>query len=82
MPIRSVNLTETEGRALRELSLRFPASELACKAAVSAAKGRCARLAGGVGKHEIAVLCKGANRIEVLHRDEYLRDSHKNLWDF
>jgi len=82
MPIRSVNLTEGEARALRELPNRFPASDLARAAAVNAAKSRCARLAGLSGKQEVAVLCRGTNRIDVLNRDEYLRDSPKNLWDF
>jgi len=82
MPIRSVNITEVEARALRELSNRFQVSDLACKAARNAVSSRCARLAGGIGKHEVAVLCKGTNRIDVLNHDEYFRDCHKNLWDF
>ena len=82
MPIRSVNLTEAEARALRELSNRFPSSDSARQVAVNAVKCRCARLAGAVGKYEVAVLCKGTNRIDVLHHDEYFQDSHKNLWDF
>jgi hypothetical protein len=81
MPIRSVNLTEVEASALRELSNRFPPSDLARKVAVNAVKNRCARLANAIGKHEVAVLCKGANRIDVLNHDEYFRDRHKNLWD-
>jgi len=82
MPIRSINLTEGEARALRELPNRFPASDLACQVAVNAVRSRCARLAGLIGNQEVAVLCKGTNRIDVLNRDEYFRDSHKNLWDF
>jgi len=82
MPIRSVNLTEAEARALRELSRRFPVFALARKAAVNAAKSRCARLADTIGKNEVAVLCKGTNRIDVINKAEYLKDSHKNLWDF
>jgi hypothetical protein len=81
MPIRSVNLTAAEATALRELSNRFPASELSYKAAMNAVKSRCARLAGATGKNEMAVLCKGFNRIDVINPDEYFRDSHKNLWD-
>lgn len=38
MPIRSVNLTAAEAAALRELSNRFPASDLARKAAMNAVK--------------------------------------------
>ena len=82
MPIRSVNITEVEAGALRELSNRFPASDLASKAARNAAKSRCARLAGGIGKDEVAVLRRGTNRIDVLNYDEYFRDSHRSLWDF
>jgi len=82
MPVRSVNITEVEAGALRELSNRFPASDLARKAAMNAVKTRCARLAGVTGKNEVAVLCKSSNRIEVLDRDEYFRESHKDLWDF
>jgi len=82
MPIRSVNLPEVEAMALREAIERFPPSDLAREVAVNAVKSRCARLAGGIGKDEVAVLCKGTNRIDVLNRDEYFRDSHKNLWDF
>jgi len=81
MPIRSVNLTEVEARALRELLNRFPASELTRQAALNAVKTRCARLAGPMGRNEVAVLRKESNRIDVMHRDEYLRDHHKNLWD-
>ena len=81
MPIRSVNLTAAEAAALRELSNRFPAPDLARKAAMSAVKSRCARLADAIGKNEVAVLCKGSNRIDVLDHDEYFRDAHKNLWD-
>jgi len=81
MPIRSVNLTAAEAAALRELSNRFPASGLTRRAAVNAVKSRCARLAGVLGKNEVAVLRKGSNRIDVLSHDEYFRDSHKNLWD-
>jgi len=81
MPIRSVNLSEAEAAALRELSKRFPASDLARKAAMNAVKTRCARLAGVTGKNEVAVLCKGSNRIEVLNHEEYFRDSYKDLWD-
>jgi hypothetical protein len=54
---------------------------LASKAAANAVKNRCARLADALGKHEVAVLCKGTNRIDVLSHDEYLRDCHRNLWD-
>jgi len=82
MPIRSVNLSAAEATALRELSKRFPVSDLARKAAMNAVKTRCARLAGVTGKNEVAVLCKSSNRIEVLDRDEYFRESHKDLWDF
>jgi hypothetical protein len=82
MPIRSVNLSAAEAAALRELSKRFPASELARNAAMNAVKSRCTRLAGVTGKNEVAVLCKGSNRIEVLDRDEYFRESLKDLWDF
>ena len=81
MPIRSVNLSAAEATALRELYNRFPASDLARKAAMNAVKSRCARLAGVTSKNEVAVLCKGSNRIEVLNRDEYFRDSYKDLWD-
>lgn len=81
MPVRSVNLTAEEAAALRELSNRFPTSDLAGKAAANAVKNRCARLADALGKHEVAVLCKGTNRIDVLSHDEYLRDCHRNLWD-
>jgi len=76
MPIRSVNLSEAEATALRALSKRFPASDLTRKAAISAVKSRCARLAGVTGKNEVAVLCKGSNRIEVLNTDSY-----EDLWD-
>lgn len=81
MPVRSVNLTAAEAAALRELSNRFPASDLASKAAANAVKTRCARLVDALGTHEVAVLCKGTNRIDVLSHDEYLRDCHRNLWD-
>ena len=81
MPIRSVNITAAEIAALRELSSRFLGSDLAGKAAMNAVKSRCSRLAGSIGKNEVAVLCKRSNRIDVLDRDEYFRDSHKNLWD-
>lgn len=81
MPIRSVNLTAQEAEALRELSNRFRTSDFARKAAMNAVKSRCARLAEAVGKNEVAVLCKGCNRIDVLHQDEYVRDYDKGLWD-
>jgi hypothetical protein len=81
MPVRSVNLTAAEAAALRELSNRFPVSDLASKAAANAVKIRCARLADALGKNEVAVLCKGANRIDVLSHDEYLSDRHRNLWE-
>lgn len=68
-----VNLSEAEATALRELSKRFPASDLARKAAISAVKSRCARLAFVTGKDEVAVLCKGSNRIDVLNNEEYFR---------
>ena len=80
LPTRSVNVTAAEAAALRELSNRFPPSHLARQAAINAVC-RCARLVEAVGKNEVAVLCRGSNRIDVLSRDEYLRDSHKNLWD-
>ena len=81
MPIRSVNLTAAEAAAVRELAKRFRAADLAYRAAISAVRSRCARLADTIGKNEVAVLCKSSNRIDVLHPDEYLRDCHKNLWD-
>lgn len=81
MPIRSVRLTAAEVAALRELSNRFPASELICKAARNAVGVRCARLAGTIGKGEVAVLHKDLNRIDVLSNEEYSRDSHKYLWE-
>lgn len=81
MPIRSVNITAAEAAALRELSSRFLGSDLARKAAMNAVKSGRFRLAGSIGKNEVAVLCKRCNRIDVLDRDEYFRDSHKNLWD-
>ena len=82
MPIRSVKLAEAEARALRELSNRFPTSGMSRKVALNAVRSRCARLAHATGKNEIAVLCKASNQIDVLHPDEYFRDSHKGLWDF
>jgi hypothetical protein len=77
-----VKLGEAEAMALRELSNRFPTSDLARKVAVNAVRSRCAGLCGILGKNEVAVLCRGSNRIDVLDLDEYFRDSHKNLWDF
>ena len=81
MPIRSVNVTAEEAAALRELSSRVFDYVLARQKAMKAVKSRCFRLAGSIGKNEVAVLCKGSNRIDVLDRDEYFRDSPKNLWD-
>ena len=81
MPIRTVKITASEAAALRELHNRFTSSDLTRKAAMNATKSRCARLAGVIRKNEVAVLCKGSNRIDVLHLYEYLRDSHNNLWD-
>jgi len=81
MPVRSVNLSAAEATALRELYNRFPASDLARKAAMNAVRSQCARLAGVTSKNEVAVLCKGSNRIEVLNHEEYFRDSYKDLWD-
>ena len=81
MPLRSVKLTATEAATLRELTRRFGTSELASKAARNAVKARCARLAGPVGKREIAVLCKNENRIDVLTREEYMSSRDQNLWD-
>lgn len=75
----SVNLPKWKPGHLRKLSNRFPPSERARKVAANAVKSRCARLAGGIGRDEVAVLCNGSNRIDALNRDEYFRDSHKNL---
>lgn len=82
MPIRTVKVSATEAAALRELTNRFRTSELARKAAVNAVRIRCARLSGRLGKNEVAVLCRSSNQIDVLDRDEYVRDYHKNLWVF
>jgi hypothetical protein len=80
MPLRSVKLTAAEAAALRELTRRFAGSELAAKAARHAVESRCARLARA-SKQEFPVLCKGANRIDVLSREEYLATSGHRWWE-
>lgn len=81
MPLRSVKLTAAEAAAMRELTRRFAGSELAAKAARHSVQSRCARLAGGCGRQEFAVLCKGENRIDVLSREEYFAHGEHNWWD-
>jgi hypothetical protein len=81
MPLRSLRLTEAEAAAMRELTKRFAGGDLVAEAAKSAVRSRCAKLAAIAPKREMAVLSKGANRIDVLTRDEYLASRHLSLWD-
>jgi hypothetical protein len=66
---------------MRELTRRFAGSELASQAARHAVQSRCARLAGCCDTHEFPVLCKGANRIDVLSREEYFAGGEHNWWE-
>ena len=80
VPMRAIEITAENADALRELLRQSLDTYTAFENLQKIIRRRSAEIAGPVGVGEIAALCKGSDRVEVVTHREYLNDTNKEFW--
>jgi hypothetical protein len=78
--MRTLGITPETAVSLRELLHRAEESYVAYEKTIAEMRNRCRELAGPVHVGEIAALCKGDDRIEVVTHADYLNEQNKGRW--
>ena len=78
--MRAIEITAENAMYLRDLLRQSIEAYSAFENLQKIIKTRSTEIAGPVGWGEVAALCKGRDRIEVITHAEYLDDVQKILW--
>jgi hypothetical protein len=78
--MRAIEITAENADALRELLRQSLETYTAFENLQKIIRRRCSEIAGPVGVGEIAALCKGSDRVEVVTHREYLNDTNREFW--
>ena len=78
--MRAIEIAAQNANALRELFRQSREIYTAFENLQSMIKRRILEVAGPMRSGELAALCKGGDRIEVVTHDEYLNDKNKTRW--
>jgi hypothetical protein len=78
--MRAIHITPENAKALRELFRQSIETYGAFDNLQNLLKGRILDIAGPMRWGEVAALCKGSDRFEVVTHEEYLGDTKKILW--
>jgi hypothetical protein len=78
--MRAIDITAENAKALRELVRQPIETHGAFENLQKIIKSQSTQIAGPVSPGEVAALCKGSDRIEVLAHSEYLDDTDKIRW--
>jgi hypothetical protein len=80
VPMRAVEITTENANALRESFRQSIETYSAFENVQKIIKSRSTEIAGPMRSGEVAALCKGSDRIEVVTHAEYLNDANKIRW--
>ena len=78
--MRAIDITEENAKALRELFRQSIETYSAFENLEKLIKRRSTEIAGPMHSGELAALCKGSDRNEVVTHAEYLDDTSKIKW--
>jgi hypothetical protein len=78
--MRAIDITAENTKALRELVRQSIETYSAFENLRKIMKSQSTQIAGPTSPGEVAALCKGSDRIEVVTHSEYLDDTDKIRW--
>ena len=78
--MRAIDITAENAKALPELVRQSIETYSALENLQKIIKSRSTQIAGSMSPGEVAALCKGSDRIEVVTHSEYLDDTDKIRW--